>query len=95
MKPFVSDRIEAYGAGERGGFDMDRISEVGNGESARTASDVGEQVIEGAQDALERLRESASELDRRIRKLVHDHPTASVVGAVAVGFLVGRFLVRR
>ena len=35
------------------------------------------------------------ELDQRVRGFVREYPTAAVLGAVAVGFLIGRVLVRR
>ena len=76
---------------------MDHISDMGNGHDTarRVASQLQENLPEQAQDAIERVREVAGEWDKRTRQFVHDHPTAAVLGAVAIGFVVGRFLVRR
>ncbi len=41
---------------------------------------------------LSRLREGLEDFDQRTRSLVREHPIASVLGAVAAGYLVGRLL---
>ncbi len=41
---------------------------------------------------ISRLREGLAELDQRTRSMVREHPIASVVGAVALGYVVGRLL---
>jgi len=46
-------------------------------------------------DQLHRVEERAHELDLRARAFIRDNPVAVVCGAVAIGFLVGRLLVRR
>ena len=54
------------------------------------------QEIEEAKDAaIAQVKEVVRELDKRTRSFVHDHPTAAVLGAVGIGFVVGRLLVRR
>jgi ElaB/YqjD/DUF883 family membrane-anchored ribosome-binding protein len=44
---------------------------------------------------MERLSGYTRELDQRTRAFVREYPTAAVLGAVAIGFLFGRLLVRR
>lgn len=52
-------------------------------------------VPEELQVQISRIREGLAELDQRTRSLVREHPVASVLGAVAVGYVVGRVLSRR
>ena len=46
------------------------------------------------QDQITRIREDLAEFDQRARSLIQEHPVASVLGAVAVGYVVGRLLSR-
>lgn len=41
---------------------------------------------------ISRVREGLAELDQRTRSVVREHPIASVIGAVAAGYFVGRLL---
>jgi ElaB/YqjD/DUF883 family membrane-anchored ribosome-binding protein len=41
---------------------------------------------------LSRMREGLAEMDQRTRSLVREHPIATVLGAVAIGYVVGRLL---
>jgi ElaB/YqjD/DUF883 family membrane-anchored ribosome-binding protein len=63
----------------------------------------GNGVVNSARDALSRVlpvdderidavAEQARDLDRRARAFVREHPTATVLSAVALGFLLGRLL---
>lgn len=42
----------------------------------------------------ERYRRQVEDMDHRARSFVRDNPTTTVIGAVAVGFLIGRLLSR-
>jgi len=42
----------------------------------------------------ERYRHQVEELDHRARTFIRENPTAAVLGAAAVGFLIGRILSR-
>jgi ElaB/YqjD/DUF883 family membrane-anchored ribosome-binding protein len=44
---------------------------------------------------ISKLREGLADLDQRTRSMVREHPVASVVGAVALGYFVGRLFSRR
>jgi ElaB/YqjD/DUF883 family membrane-anchored ribosome-binding protein len=44
------------------------------------------------QEAMEKLRETAMQVDERVRHLVREHPFLAIGGAIAVGYLVGRIL---
>ena len=44
---------------------------------------------------ISRIREGLAELDQRTRSLVREHLVASVLGAVAAGYVIGRLLTRR
>lgn len=43
---------------------------------------------------IEHYKRQAQDLDRQARAFIRDNPTAVVVGAVAVGFIIGRLLSR-
>ena len=55
----------------------------------------GNNVNVDANKLAERIGGYTKELDQRTRAFVREYPTAAVLGAVAVGFLIGRVLVRR
>lgn len=55
----------------------------------------GNNVQEDATKVAERIGDFTKELDQRTRAFVREYPTVAVLGAVAVGFLIGRVLVRR
>jgi ElaB/YqjD/DUF883 family membrane-anchored ribosome-binding protein len=55
----------------------------------------GNNVQDDANKLMERVSEYTREIDQRTRAFVREYPTAAVLGAVAVGFLVGRVMVRR
>ena len=44
---------------------------------------------------MEKISGYTRELDQRTRAFVREHPTAAVLSAVGIGFLIGRLLVRR
>lgn len=45
-----------------------------------------------AQEAMQKLRETAMRVDERVRVIVREHPFMAIGGAIAVGYLVGRML---
>lgn len=45
-------------------------------------------------EALENARDKAVELERAARTFIRNNPTVAVAGAVAVGFLIGRLVMR-
>lgn len=45
-------------------------------------------------DPYEVLRERATELEANARSFIQANPTVALVGALAVGFLVGRLVMR-
>lgn len=47
-----------------------------------------------SRDDLERYRDQARELDHQARMFIRENPVAVVVGAVALGFVVGRLMSR-
>jgi len=48
-----------------------------------------------AEAQLQVARDALDDLDRRARRLVRERPVACLLGAVALGFLVGRIAARR
>lgn len=55
----------------------------------------GEDVQEQLQVQMDRLREGLAQADFRVRQAVREHPVLSVLGAVALGYFVGRVAKRR
>jgi hypothetical protein len=55
----------------------------------------GSDVEHKANELIEKLGGYTRELDQRTRAFVREYPTAAVLGAVAMGFVLGRILVRR
>ena len=55
----------------------------------------GNDVQSDASQLMERISGYTKDLDQRTRTFVREHPTAAVLGAVAIGFFFGRLLVRR
>lgn len=51
-------------------------------------------MIPMSDEDIQRYRHQAQELDRQARTFIRENPTAVVVGAVAVGFILGRMLSR-
>ena len=55
-----------------------------------------DELIEREGDAaIKQVEDLLSDLDRRARALVMEHPVLSLVGAVSVGYLVARIFSRR
>jgi ElaB/YqjD/DUF883 family membrane-anchored ribosome-binding protein len=48
-----------------------------------------------AQAQLERMKEGLDELDGQARSFIREHPGICVVGAVGLGFVIGRLVSRR
>ena len=55
----------------------------------------GTDVQEEANKLMERIGNYTREMDQRTRAFVRQYPTTAVLGAVAIGFVLGRILVRR
>jgi ElaB/YqjD/DUF883 family membrane-anchored ribosome-binding protein len=45
-------------------------------------------------DPFESLRERATELEKNTRTFIQANPTVALVGALTIGFLVGRLVMR-
>lgn len=56
-----------------------------------------ESFVDLAERTSRELRErfDAADADRRVRRLVHEHPFVAVSAAITVGYLAGRVLSRR
>lgn len=63
----------------------------GNG-VVNTARDVLARALPIDDERIDAVAEQARELDRRARAFVREHPTATVLSAVALGFVLGRLL---
>jgi ElaB/YqjD/DUF883 family membrane-anchored ribosome-binding protein len=63
----------------------------GNG-VVNTARDALARALPIDDERLDAVAEQARDLDRRARAFVREHPTATVLSAVALGFLLGRLL---
>ena len=72
----------------------------GFSQSGRTTGEAGwdepaaASVIAGARDRLHDARRQLVQVDRKVRDFVVEHPFASLIGALAVGYAVGRVLRR-
>lgn len=64
-------------------------------DAIRAARDAAVRFLPVDPDQADAVAERVRDLDLRARDFVREYPTATVVGAVAVGFLIGRLLVRR
>jgi len=49
-------------------------------------------VIAGARDRMDSARRQLADVDHKVRDFVMEHPIASLVGALAIGYAVGRVL---
>lgn len=58
------------------------------------ARDAAVRVLPVEPHRVDAVAEQVRVIDRRVRTFVREHPTTTVLGAIAVGFLIGR-LVRR
>lgn len=50
---------------------------------------------ERGQDTLDDARQKFSDIQAQVIRFIKERPTASLIGAVAAGFIVGRLLSRR
>lgn len=53
-----------------------------------------EDLLPLSNEDIQRYREQVQELDHRARTFIRENPTTVVIGAVAVGFMLGRLLSR-
>jgi ElaB/YqjD/DUF883 family membrane-anchored ribosome-binding protein len=72
-------------------MDHQQQTSGGNG-VVNTARDVLTRALPIDDERIDAVAEQARELDRRARAFVREHPTATVLSAVALGFLLGRLL---
>jgi ElaB/YqjD/DUF883 family membrane-anchored ribosome-binding protein len=63
----------------------------GNG-VVNTAREVLTRALPIDDEQLDAVAERARDLDRRARTFVREHPTTTVLAAVALGFVLGRML---
>jgi len=69
---------------------------AGNVESAKRGAEAARETLQEAADGLQdQVEPVLADLDQRARQLVSDHPIATLLGAVAAGYLAGRVLARR
>jgi ElaB/YqjD/DUF883 family membrane-anchored ribosome-binding protein len=69
-----------------------------SGEKAQSAAEVRQSLVEGFHELEDRyrdVRDQAYALNRRAMKVVDEHPVACVVGAFAVGYVIGKLAKRR
>jgi hypothetical protein len=52
----------------------------------------GPSVVEQARVKIDDARAALSDADRKVRGFVQEHPVATLVGALALGYVVGRVL---
>ena len=52
----------------------------------------GPSVVERAREKIDGARAAMTDADQKVRSFVLEHPFASLVGALAVGYVVGRML---
>ena len=69
-------------------------NENGQPDLIRVARAAAGRILPGEADRLDAVADRARGLDQQVRRLVQEYPAATVLGAVAVGFLVGRLLRR-
>ena len=50
------------------------------------------QRADAEESPIDQLRDRATELDRQARSFIKQNPTTALVGAVVVGFLIGRMV---
>jgi hypothetical protein len=53
---------------------------------------MGSSMVERARGKVDDARAALADADRKVRGFVLEHPLASLVGALAVGYAVGRLL---
>jgi len=58
------------------------------------ARDAAGRILPVEPDRLDAMADQARGLDQQVRRFVQEYPTATVLGAVAIGFFVGRLLRR-
>jgi len=59
-----------------------------------TARNAAGRILPMEPDQLDAMADQVRGLDQQVRRLVQESPTATVLGAVAIGFFVGRLLRR-
>ena len=60
----------------------------------RTAFDDTPRLTDRARDRVQDVRAKLADADKTVRSFVHEHPFVSLLGALAVGYGVGRILRR-
>ncbi len=54
--------------------------------------DLAADLLPWDRDQIDAIGQRARELDQRTRRYIQDNPTTALVAAVAIGFLIGRWL---
>ncbi|MCB1155424.1 MAG: hypothetical protein H6684_10550 [Deltaproteobacteria bacterium] len=67
----------------------------GNGQAANHDNDAMREYAELAQERYAQAQESLAEFDKTARRFIHEHPIASLAGALAAGYFVGRIASKR
>ena len=60
---------------------------------AETVSD-SNYLPDGIEDKLEDLRDGLGSVDERVREFVRDRPFATLIGALATGYFIGRIIAK-
>lgn len=84
-------KVEANNQEEGEYMDTHQPTTGGNG-VVNTARDALARALPIDEERIDALAEQARDLDRRAKAFVREHPTATVLSAVALGFLLGRML---
>jgi hypothetical protein len=51
--------------------------------------------MEEAEAKLAQMRSVLADMDERVRSVVVDHPVLTLIGAISMGYVVGRLIARR
>lgn len=74
---------------------MDNHAQSSTDDPIRAARDAAVRFLPIDPDQVDAVADRVRDLDHRARELVREYPTATVVGAVAIGFVIGRLLRRQ
>ena len=57
-----------------------------------TPLDIATDLLPWEREQIDAMASPAREFDQRTRTFIRENPTTALVGAIAIGFLLGRFL---
>lgn len=73
---------------------MDNHAPIDSDDPIQTARDAALRFLPVDPEQIDAVADRVRELDQRARLFVRQYPTATVAGAVAIGFVIGRLLRR-